>query len=112
MGNAELGISESADVFDGVASLADKSLLRQVEAADGESRFVMLETIREYALERLDQCGETSALSRIHAYYYLKVAEAMRASNPDSQAEANHTKAGGRVRQLACSPRMELEQWS
>ena len=40
------------DLLDGMASLVDKSLLRQEEQADGEPRFVMLETMREYALER------------------------------------------------------------
>src|SRR5204862_3931994 len=41
------------DVTDGIASLLDKSLLRLEEGADGEPRVMMLETIREYALERL-----------------------------------------------------------
>jgi hypothetical protein len=39
------------DLLDGMASMVDKSLAQQVEPAKGESRFVMLETIREYALE-------------------------------------------------------------
>ena len=64
-----------ADILDGVASLIDKSLLRQVESADGESRLVMLETIREYALERLEESGELSAMQRTHACYFLQVAE-------------------------------------
>jgi len=63
------------DIFDGVASLTDKSLLRQAESADDESRLVMLETIREYALERLEERGETNAMRRAHAYYFLQVAE-------------------------------------
>jgi predicted ATPase len=41
------------DVTDGVAALVDQSLLRQGEGTDGEARFFMLETVREYALERL-----------------------------------------------------------
>src|SRR6266702_1990050 len=44
-------------VLDGVSSLIDKSLLRQIEQGD-EPRIVMLETIREYALEMLDANGE------------------------------------------------------
>jgi predicted ATPase len=43
------------DLLDGMASLVDKSLLGQEEQADGEPRFVMLETVREYALERVAQ---------------------------------------------------------
>ena len=42
-----------SDPFDVIASLADKSLLQQSEPPDCEVRFSMLETIREYALERL-----------------------------------------------------------
>jgi predicted ATPase/class 3 adenylate cyclase len=63
------------DVLDGVSSLVDKSLLRQVEIEDNEPRFVMLETIREYALEKLVEDGEIDAARRGHAQYYLSVAE-------------------------------------
>jgi predicted ATPase len=54
------------DVLDGLGSLVDKSLVRQ-EEVDGEPRFSMLETIREYALERLDQAGESSDVRERHA---------------------------------------------
>src|SRR5258707_6623025 len=57
------------DVFDGVASLLDKSLLRQEQAPDGEPRFFMLETIREYALGRLQQSG--AELQPEHAELFL-----------------------------------------
>jgi predicted ATPase/class 3 adenylate cyclase/DNA-binding CsgD family transcriptional regulator len=68
--------SESEPLLEGVASLVDKSLLQQVEPRVGEeSRFVMLETIREYALERLKSHGETEAARRAHATYFLALAE-------------------------------------
>ena len=68
--------SASEPVLDGVASLVDKSLLQQVEQHAGEEpRFVMLETIREYALERLESHGETEAARRAHAAYFLALAE-------------------------------------
>ncbi len=63
------------DVLDGVASLIDKSLLRQHDRADGETGFLLLETIREYALEALAASGETAAVARAHAAYYLTFAE-------------------------------------
>jgi tetratricopeptide (TPR) repeat protein len=63
------------DLLDGVSSLLDKSLLRQEEGPDGESRFVMLETIHEYARERLEANGEAEELRRLHAGYFLTMAE-------------------------------------
>jgi predicted ATPase/class 3 adenylate cyclase/DNA-binding CsgD family transcriptional regulator len=68
--------SASEPVLDGVASLVDKSLLHQVEQPVGEEpRVVMLETIREYALERLESHGETETARRAHAAYFLALAE-------------------------------------
>ncbi|MGH3131550.1 MAG: ATP-binding protein, partial [Gaiellaceae bacterium] len=63
------------DVLDTIASLVDKSLLRQREGADGEPRFAMLETIREYALGRLRESGELEELRRRHAERFLALAE-------------------------------------
>lgn len=67
-------------VFDGIASLVNKSLLVQDKLIESESHFRMLETIREYALEQLEASGEAEELCRRHAEYYLGLAE---------QAEAN-----------------------
>jgi predicted ATPase/predicted Ser/Thr protein kinase len=63
------------DLLDGTASMVDKSLLQQIEQVDGESRFVMLETIREYALEKLEASGEQAVTKRAHAAYCLVLAE-------------------------------------
>jgi predicted ATPase len=63
------------DLLDGMASIVDKSLVQQVEQPDGESRFVMLETIREYALDRLKGSGEEPHTKRAHAAYCLVLAE-------------------------------------
>jgi predicted ATPase/class 3 adenylate cyclase len=63
------------DVFDGLQSLLDKSLLFQVMGVDDEPRFLMLETIREYALERLKESGEAEALRRAHAEQYLALVQ-------------------------------------
>jgi len=62
-------------VLDGLAALVDQSLLRQEAATDGEPRFVMLELIREYALERLEGSGEADAMRRQHAQFFLGWAE-------------------------------------
>src|SRR6266436_3462211 len=63
-----------ADLLNGVASLLDKSLLRQTEQ-EGEPRLLMLETIREYGLEALDARGEMASTRRAHTCYYLRLAE-------------------------------------
>jgi predicted ATPase/class 3 adenylate cyclase len=63
------------DALDGVSSLLDKSLLRQEEGPEGELRFVMLETIHEYAREKLQASGEAEQVRSVHAQYFLSLAE-------------------------------------
>ena len=65
----------SPGALPGLGQLLDKSLLRQQEPPDGEPRFAMLETVREYALERLEQSGEAAAIRRRHAGHFLAMAE-------------------------------------
>jgi len=72
------------DLLEGMASMVDKSLVRQIEQQDGEPRFIMLETIREYGLEKLVASGE-SATRRAHAAYYLVLAEEAAAENAESE---------------------------
>ena len=64
------------DTLDGLESLLEKSLLRQEEGPDGEPRFVMLETIHEFAREKLQESGEAEEIRRLHAEYFLALAEA------------------------------------
>jgi predicted ATPase/serine/threonine protein kinase len=63
------------DLLDGLASLVDKSLVQQIEPANDELRFVMLETIREYALEKLEASEEEASTKRAQAAYCLVLAE-------------------------------------
>jgi predicted ATPase/class 3 adenylate cyclase/DNA-binding CsgD family transcriptional regulator len=63
------------DVLDGLESLVEKSLLRQDERADGQPWYLMLETIREYALERLEESGEADVVHRRHALGAMEFAE-------------------------------------
>jgi len=67
----DLGI----DFLAGMSSLVDKSLQRQEEQLGGESRFLLLETIREYGLGRLSQSEEAAAIREQHADFFLKLAE-------------------------------------
>ena len=50
----------------------------QIEGPDDEPRFAMLETIREYGLERLEVSGESGTVQERHATYFASVAEALR----------------------------------
>jgi predicted ATPase/class 3 adenylate cyclase len=63
------------DVLDGVESLVEKSLLREEEGPGEEPRFVMLETVHEYAREKLEESGEAEELKGRHAGYFLALAE-------------------------------------
>jgi len=60
---------------DGLASLLDKSLLRQAALAAGETRCYMLETVRQYALEQLASSGELDEVRARHAAFCLRLAE-------------------------------------
>jgi predicted ATPase/DNA-binding SARP family transcriptional activator len=62
------------DVVASLTALLDNSLLRQEEQA-GQARFSMLETLSEYARERLDESGEAEELRQRHAAYYPGLAE-------------------------------------
>lgn len=62
-----------AEVLDALAALVDHSLLRHDDAA--EDRFRMLETIREFAEEQLEESGEAPEIRRRHADAYLALAE-------------------------------------
>jgi predicted ATPase/class 3 adenylate cyclase len=63
------------DLLDGLDSLVQKSLLRQRADSDGEPRFWMLETIREFAVELLEASGELSDACRRHAEWVAAAAE-------------------------------------
>ena len=84
----------TTDVLDGLASLVDKSLVR---AAGEQERLSMLETIREFALEMLEESGEAEELRRAHAEFFRALAE---------EAEP-HTSQGDE--QIMWLRRLELE---
>ena len=61
--------------LDCLTSLVDNGLLRLAQQSDGEPRWSMLETIREYALEQLEAAGEAQATRRDQAHWCLALAE-------------------------------------
>ncbi len=83
-GGCELAMAETVcgpadelgmDVFEGLGALVDQSLVRIDDMAAGEPRFVMLDTIREFAAEMLAKRGEADALAARHAHAMLELAE-------------------------------------
>jgi len=62
------------DILDGLSSLVDQSLIRRSEPDEGDPRFSMLETIREFGQEQLEVGGERDLLRRRHAEHFLDLA--------------------------------------
>ncbi|MGI8477922.1 MAG: ATP-binding protein, partial [Thermomicrobiales bacterium] len=67
------------DTLDGLAELIDHSLLSHAADDAGEPRYVMLETIREYAMERLDDAGEAATIRDVHAAWCMTLADQVEA---------------------------------
>ncbi len=96
----EVGVGDSESEIDGFESLsilADNSMVRMIEGVDGEPRFVLLETTREYGREQLIASGEEEDTLRRHAAWCLRLAD-----------EGWHTFAS-RINQSPWLDRMELE---
>jgi predicted ATPase/DNA-binding CsgD family transcriptional regulator len=72
---AEAICDDETGLFERLAELVDHSLVRQMDAPDGSARFTMLETVREYGLERLAEGSEDRVVRRQHALYFLILAE-------------------------------------
>jgi predicted ATPase/class 3 adenylate cyclase len=63
------------EIFDGLESLADKSLIRPTEGTASEPRFMMLETLREYAADKLSEIGESELLQDRHLAYFVALGD-------------------------------------
>ncbi|MEO8448717.1 MAG: BTAD domain-containing putative transcriptional regulator [Gemmatimonadota bacterium] len=68
------GPLEAEDILDGVSALVDKSLVI-METAKGEARYRLLETVRQYAEERLRETGELAVFRERHARFFITFAE-------------------------------------
>ena len=69
------GPANLVDPLELISELMDVSLIAVTEGADGEPRVGLLETIREFALERLDEAGEADCAQHRHAAHYTALAE-------------------------------------
>ena len=70
---AVAGRDETHSVVDGVVALVEQSLLRQVLGTDDDPRYQMLETVREFGLERLGAAGEADDVRQRHAAFFLQL---------------------------------------
>ena len=86
------------DVLEGIASLIDASLVRSTTAS-GDPRFDMLQTVREFGLERLEAEDDRTAIERRHAYWFLGLAEEAERHFRGPGLEQMATLLGGRARQ-------------
>ncbi len=66
---------EPFDVIAGISALVDQNLVLLEGDSGHGPRYVMLDVIREYAAEQLNVCGDTDAIGRRHAEYYLRLVE-------------------------------------
>jgi predicted ATPase/DNA-binding SARP family transcriptional activator len=69
------GLPPSEGLLDSLTALVDASLVQQLPGADGEPRMQLLETIREFALERLEERGVQDVVADAHMRYYSAQAE-------------------------------------
>jgi predicted ATPase/DNA-binding CsgD family transcriptional regulator len=97
---AEAVAGPEGDALDALAALIDSNLVRAVESPDGTTRYQMLETIREYALERLVASGEETVIRERHARHYLGLAESLESAVAADAAPV----AEARVRRLYPEP--------
>jgi len=74
------------DLINTLNSLVDKSLLQQYDDVDGETRFRLLRTIRDYALEKLPTDDDTQILHERFATYFLKLV----ANNSENVQQASY----------------------
>jgi predicted ATPase/DNA-binding XRE family transcriptional regulator len=74
--SAEAVCGDDADVIGTLATLVDHSLVQSTHGKHGDVRFTMLETIREFALMRLEEQGEMVAVQARHAQFFLSLAVA------------------------------------
>jgi len=66
---------EAVEVLDLLSGLVDKSLVVSVPGAEGVLRYGMLEPVRQFATEKLEESGEAEGVRERHARYYLALAE-------------------------------------
>jgi len=90
-------VDHSADLLNVLAALTDKSLVQVVMTEQGETRFTLLETMREFAAEQLQERGATEIVAQAHADYYRTLIEPWDVNAPtwlaDMEGELDNIRA-------------------
>jgi Rne/Rng family ribonuclease len=80
----------NVDIGDGLEALINNSLISQTQSITGEPRFMLLETMREYALEKLAEQGELERVQRTHAALFVALAETAGSGESDPSAPRSY----------------------
>jgi tetratricopeptide (TPR) repeat protein len=75
LGAAQMVLGTAHATLDSLAALVEHSLVGRMERGEGEQRFVLLEVVREYALDRLAAIGQVDAVRQRHARMFVAYAE-------------------------------------
>jgi predicted ATPase/transcriptional regulator with XRE-family HTH domain len=86
LGSVHLSLNPEKWLLLAVQSLVNQNLAIQVEGPEGESRFILLEMIREYALEQLAEHGETANAQHAHTLYFLELSERFKTAAAETNA--------------------------
>ena len=78
----------SLDVLQELRALVANSMVRRIDAPAGDSRYTLLETVREFGVERLQESGEASNIRQRHAAYFLALAEQAEVKSNTGEREA------------------------
>jgi predicted ATPase/DNA-binding CsgD family transcriptional regulator len=81
------GGDDALDVLPALRSLVANSLVRRTDDPAGESRYTLLEMVREFGVERLEQSGEARVIRQRHAAYFLALAERAEAKQNTSERD-------------------------
>ena len=96
----------SISILDGIVALVEQSLLRQVPGVADEPRYLMLETVREFGLERLGAAGEADDARQRHAEHFLRRPPAVLFGSPILMNAESLAPISGRPGQHSVGPRL------
>ena len=108
LAGAEAVCDIGLEIFEGHTRLVEQQLIRPVEQLDGAPRFTMLETLREYRLERLSASPEHDATRRRHAEHYLHIAEGAASRRWNRGATSGVRSTSWSARSATCGRRWRI----